>query len=64
MEHNFKTKCDEIDDHLEIGEILMRIRTQLTECSHNDLDMSQAPEVLKLIEFNISNRPKLEDIEK
>jgi len=26
--------------------------------------MSQAPEVLKLIEFNISNRPKLEDIEK
>ena len=26
MEENFHTKCEEIDDHLEIGEILVKIR--------------------------------------
>jgi hypothetical protein len=26
MEMNFKAKCDEIDDHLEIGEVLIRVR--------------------------------------
>lgn len=26
MEHNFKTKCEEVDDHLEIGEVLVKVR--------------------------------------
>lgn len=39
MEHNFKTKCEEVDDHLEIGAILIKVRQQLTECAHNGTDM-------------------------
>lgn len=64
MEINFKTKCEEIDDHLEIGNVLVRVREQLTECAHNDKDMMQAKEVQELIEFNVTNRPKLDEIEK
>ncbi len=26
MEINFKTKCEEIDDHLEIGDVLIKVR--------------------------------------
>ena len=40
MEGNFDALiADDVDDHLEIGEILCRIREQLTDCAHNDKDM-------------------------
>ncbi len=45
MEGNFKTKCDEVDDHLEIGEILMKVRAELTDCAHNDKDMMKSEEL-------------------
>lgn len=64
MEGNFKTKCDEVDDHLEIGEILMKVRAELTDCAHNDKDMMKSEELQKCIEFNLKNQSKLEDIER
>ena len=64
MELNFHTKCEEIDDHLEIGEILIRLRAELTDCAHNDKDMNLCTELQQLVEFNLKNHGKLEDIER
>jgi len=64
MEHNFKTKCDEVDDHLEIGEILIKVRNDLTECAHNDKDLNKSEELAKLVEFNLKNHGNLEAINK
>ena len=64
MELNFHTKCEEIDDHLEIGQILIRLRAELTDCAHNDKDMNLCTELQQLVEFNLKNHGKLEDIER
>jgi len=60
---NFTTNQED-DDHLEIGEILIEVRTQLIDCAHNDKDMSKIPKLLELIEFNDKNRGQLDEIEK
>ena len=64
MEQNFNTNCQEIEDHKEIGDILIKIRQELTECAHNDTDMMLSPELKKLVEFNVTNRSNLEGINK
>lgn len=64
MEQNFKTKCEEVDDHLEIGEVLLKVRRELTECAHSDGDMMKSIQLIELIEFNQKNWCKLEEIEK
>jgi len=52
---NFNTNCEEIDDHKEIGDILIRVRQELTECAHNETDMMTSSELKKLVEFNVTN---------
>ena len=65
MEQNFKTKVEEdYDDHLEIGEVLIKVRKELTECAQNEGDMSKTPQLLELIEFNDKNKSKLDEIER
>lgn len=60
---NFTTNQED-DDHQEMGEILIEVRTQLIDCAHNDKDMSKIPKLLELIEFNDKNRGQLDEIEK
>ena len=49
---------------MEIGQILIRLRAELTDCAHNDKDMNLCTELQQLVEFNLKNHGKLEDIER
>ncbi len=64
MEQNFHTDCSEIEDHKEIGDILIKVRQELTDCAHNDTDMMQSNELKRLVEFNVTNRTNTEQIDK
>ena len=64
MELNFDVSAVEVDDHLEIGETLVKVREQLTQCAKTGADMMQIPALLDLIAFNKENQSKLEGIEK
>lgn len=35
-----------------MGEILVKVRQEITECAHNNVDMMTSIEIQKLLEFN------------
>lgn len=64
MEMNFDVNAVEVDDHLEIGDTLVKVRQELTQCAKTGTDMMQAQSLQDLIAFNKENQSKLEGIEK
>lgn len=56
MEENFSVLADE-ESHREIGEILIKVRRELTFCATNDLDVpSGSMSLIMLREFNRRNQ--------
>ena len=47
-----------------MGEILVKVRQEITECAHNNVDMMTSIEIQKLLEFNQKNQGNLESINK
>ena len=63
MEENFNVLSDE-DSNREIGNILYRVRRELTFCAINDIDLpSGSKTVLQLKEFNERNRVNVQEMD-
>ena len=64
METNFNVIADE-SSHREMGEVMVKVREQLTFCAKNEYDLPSGSEELnKLRAFNAKNMTNVEDMSK